>query len=366
MDHDLLHRHIKNYMQKLQQSDSKEVSELNERKSRIAFFQSWTPERIAAMTETDLYDFMSKLWAMLIWGNKKYYVDKIIHDNGFDNFKKHLSTLLWGSHEIASRWDTFREEISGLGPAMISEILSHVYPDKCMVWNRRAYVALDYLKIRDLPIHNYQLTGQTYERLSSVCADILRELQKHIPDSNLLTLDYFFWDELQVKDNLSRIFEKEEHEIVKDVKAADKKTSQFIHNEIRDKLYEIGKFLGFKADTEVHVADGSVVDTTWEATIGNMGRVIYVFEVQVKGSCDSLVMNLMKSMSNPAVQGVVAVSDKEQLEKIKKEVASLREINGKLRYLNYEDVLAIHEHLQFVNEIINSLRLVPQGFCEAS
>ena len=65
------------------------------------------------------------------------------------------------------------------------------------------------------------------------------------------------------------------------------------------------------------VSAGSKVDAVWEATIGNMGRVIYVFEVQTKGSIDSLILNLLKSKKNAAVQGVVAVSDAKQLEKIR-------------------------------------------------
>ena len=36
-------------------------------------------------------------------------------------------------------------------------------------------------------------------------------------------------------------------------------------------------------------------DDVWEVTIGNMRRVIYVFEVQTAGSIDSLVLNLIKS-----------------------------------------------------------------------
>ena len=110
------------------------------------------------------------------------------------------------------------------------------------------------------------------------------------------------------------------------------------------------------------MADGSKVDTVWEATIGNMGRVIYVFEVQTKGSLDSLILNLLKSLNNSAVQGVVAVSDKPQIEKIKKHVAGVQALADKLKYWDYEDVLKVHENLQQVNETINSLGLVPDGF----
>jgi hypothetical protein len=34
---------------------------------------------------------------------------------------------------------------------MMSEILCHVHPAACMLWNRRAYVGLNYLGVPDLP-----------------------------------------------------------------------------------------------------------------------------------------------------------------------------------------------------------------------
>lgn len=115
--------------------------------------------------------------------------------------------------------------------------------------------------------------------------------------------------------------------------AISSRASEFIHNEIRDKLAEIGEWLGFSTSVETKVADGSKVDAIWESTIGNMGTVIYVFEVQTKGSIDSAILNLLKSLSNPAVQGVVAVSDGQQLEKIKKHAAGVSGLSGKLKYL---------------------------------
>ena len=42
------------------------------------------------MSKDDFLEYMSKLWSMLIWGNKKYVVDKMIDDNGFDNLKEQL------------------------------------------------------------------------------------------------------------------------------------------------------------------------------------------------------------------------------------------------------------------------------------
>lgn len=93
-----------------------------------------------------------------------------------------------------------------------------------------------------------------------------------------------------------------------------------------------------------------------------MGLVIYVFEVQTRGSIDSLILNLLKSMNNPAVQGVVAVSDAAQLEKIRKHATGVSTLNEKLKCWDYKEVLQVHEALEAVNESINSLGLAPQGF----
>ncbi len=90
--------------------------------------------------------------------------------------------------------------------------------------------------------------------------------------------------------------------------------------------------------------------------------LVYVFEVQTKGSIDSLILNLLKSLNNTAVQGVVAVSDPKQLEKIKNHALDVKELKDKLKYWDYEEVLGVHESLEFVNASINNLGLVPQGF----
>jgi len=362
MDKELLRKHIQKYRQKFKKDPEKYKKDFLERKERIDYYQSWTKEKISQMKEDDLFEYISKLWSMLIWGNKRYVVDKIIQDNGLDKFKKELSELLWSSEDVEKRWDRFRKEIKGFGYATISEILSHVHPKECMVWNRRALVAYNYLGIEDLPVYDYQCTGKRYKELCKISKEIAEELRKAtIDDVNLLTVDYFIWDELQVEDNLSKIkLEKEKKKITAKEIKEDKQ--HFIHNEIRDKISDIGGWLGFSTKIETKVADGSVVDVIWEATIGNMGRVIYVFEVQTKGSIDSLIVNLLKSLNNPAVQGVVAVSDKVQIEKIEKHVHQIKELKEKIRYWDYKEVLENHDNLSIVNESINKLGLVPKGF----
>jgi hypothetical protein len=225
-----------------------------------------------------------------------------------------------------------------------------------MVWNRRAYVGLNYLAVPNLPRYDYKVTGHRYVELSKIAKSISKIIEKEVGRSvDLLEVDYFIWEQLQVEKNLSQIHKGSESKSEIDEPAeVDQVTSQFIQNEIRDKLADIGQWLGFKSATEKIVADGSKVDAVWEATIGNMGRVIYVFEVQTKGSVDSLILNLLKSLNNPAVQGMVAVSDRVQNERIKRHSSGVAGLRDKLKFWDYEEVLQVHEALQSVNEAIGA------------
>jgi len=359
VNRNLLRKHITSFMDKLNKGTLKQEYSLDNRKERTAYYQSWTKERLLTMTEDDFYEYMAKLWAMLVWGNKRYYTDKVIKDNGFDHLKKQLAEFVWGDNKIESRWDTFRKKVKGLGPAMMSEILCNSHPDKHIIWNRRAYVALNHLGAEGLPRYDYQLNGKMYSHLTSICKSVGDEMVKAgLEGVDFLLVDNLIWEELQVENKLSEIHKAGE----KPVEVFPPDTSDFKHNDIRDKLADIGQWLGFMTYTEKKVAEGSKVDTIWEATIGNMGRIIYVFEVQTKGSIDSLVLNLLKSLNNPAVQGVVAVSDSGQLGTIERHASGIGNLAKKLRYWDYEEVLQIHESLQRVNETINKLGLVPQGF----
>lgn len=317
---------------------------------------------MAAITADEIYQYLSRLWAMRIWGNKQYVVDKVIQSNGLEKFRQELAALVWGRGSLAQRWDRFRENIKSVGPAMMSEVLCHTHPDTCMLWNRRACVGLNYLGVPDLPRYDYQLTGARYEKLCHVCRDIPDEIGRAgVKDVNLLWVDYFIWSELQVVETLANIGRPSTPEGDKSHGEVEKDKKNFVHNEIRDKIADIGQWLGLQSETEKKVAEVAVVDTVWEATIGNMGRVIYVFEVQTSGSVDSLLMNLLKALNDPAVQGVVGVSDADQLEKIRKGAGSIQGLSGKLKCWNYEEVMKVHEALSEVSAAINALGLVPQG-----
>jgi hypothetical protein len=77
-------------------------------------------------------------------------------------------------------------------------------------------------------------------------------------------LDLFIWEELQVEENLSQIHKKpvavgteEAEKIEAEELARPESVKEFLNNEVRDKLEQIGLWLGFNAKTEIKVAEGS-------------------------------------------------------------------------------------------------------------
>lgn len=331
----------------------------DERKERKSFYQSFTEEKLLTMTDDDFLEYISKLWSMLIWGNKKYIVNKLIDDNGFDHLKQHLAQLLYGTSPVESRWDSFLKNVKGLGPATVSELLTYINPQEYMIFNKTTVLCFSYLDIPDMPKYNYQYTGKKYVEVCGIAKEISKALAAAgAEDSDLLAVDYFLWDEVlpfAEKKSLSPAQVKEAAESIT------MKESTSLHDEIKEKLVAIGELLGFESQSEVRITTGAVVNAVWEAKIGNMGKAIYVFEVQSKGSIDSLILNLTKAYNNAAVQAVVAVADQEQLTKIIKESKGVIDENS-LRTWDSEDVLATYDALTRAHESINKLALVPESF----
>ena len=329
-----------------------------ERRERKLYYQSFTKDKLLSMTEDEFLEYVSKLWSMLIWGNKKYVVDKLIADNGFTALKKQLAELLYGTNPIEKRWDLFLKSVKGMGPATISELLTYANPQEYAIFNKTTILCFGYLDIPDMPKYNYQYTGKKYMEVCTIAKEIAQELKKFGAENyDLLAVDYFLWDEILP------LAEKKSAEIP--VSESKKPTtvsdSKSLHDEIKEKLVAIGQLLGFDSRSEVKITAGAVVDAIWEAKIGNMGKAIYVFEVQSKGSIDSLILNLKKAQSNAAVQAVVAVADEGQLSKIIRESAGVIDEKS-LRTWDSEDVLAVYDSLVRAHESINKLALVPESF----
>ena len=248
-----------------------------------------------------------------------------------------------------------------MGPATISELLTYANPDEYVIFNKTTILGFTYLDIPDMPKYNYQYTGKKYAEACKFAKEISSVLREAgVEDYDLLAVDYFMWDEILPLAEKKEVKANDEITLKKEKQVSDK-DSKSLHTEIKEKLVAIGELLGFESRSEVKITTGAVVDAVWEAKIGNMGKAIYVFEVQSKGSIDSLILNLKKAQSNAAVQAVVAVADETQLAKIISESSGVIDEKS-LRTWDSEDVLAVYDSLVRAHESINKLALVPESF----
>ena len=322
-----------------------------DRISRRQFFRAFTAQRLAQLEEAELGELISRLWASKIFTNKRYILDRLIAENGLEKIRQALIDLLWGEGSVYDRYSRFLRGVKWFGPAMVTELLAHVHPKQCGIWNDRARKALEILGFKDrLPLKKYELSSKEYEDFCQVLSAIADELKGlRVPDEpDLLVVDYFLYE----------VYTSQKRDL-----PVGEVVPEFDHNEIRDKIRDIGTWLGFESGIEEKIAHGARVDVVWRARIANLGIVTYVFEVHRSGSIDSLILNLQKARSNPTVQKVIAVSDRHQLEKLEREIQGLPESFRKaLGYWDVAEVERVHQNLADAMDIIQRLELVREEF----
>ena len=320
--------------------------DIQEREERKRFFQKVTREKF---NEFNFSGIIKKLWAAQIWRNQDYLVNKIIKDNGIDNLATEFSLLVSAKGTLGERYERFLQNIKGLGPAMVTEILCHTDPQHAGIWNDRARKSLAWLETKEVPYDKYKISGKEYDLFNNALVELAGLLvRENYQDVDLLFVNYFLWE---VWDKFAK-FQKE-----KEITVPRRGVSK--HDEIRDKIAEIGSWLGFESETEKLVAPGAKVDVIWRARIANLGAVSYIFEVQDRGSVDALILNLQRAQMNPTVQKLIIVSDGEQISRIQKEISTMPENFRKATtFWDISDVENTHQNLEQVTSSITKLHLV--------
>jgi hypothetical protein len=60
----------------------------------------------------------------MMWGDKDWYIkNRVIATNGVKKIREGLSVFPHGSKDFVNRYDKFREDVTGFGVAIISELL---------------------------------------------------------------------------------------------------------------------------------------------------------------------------------------------------------------------------------------------------
>ncbi len=354
------------YMQEFKKySKTNEFEEdMIDRENRSYFFSKLSLEVMESMDEFLFGEIVSNLWASQIWTNKDYLIKKIISQNSLEKLRSQLFNLIFGIATLPERYNEFSNNIKSLGPSSTTEILCMFKPDENGIWNDKARKALKILGFESiLPINKYKINGEEYVKFNSVLRSIAIKLEKEFKDQkiDLLFVDYFLYYTWS-KGHITKS-EPINLGVIKPEEIKERNKFIFDHDEIKEHIRDIGEALGFESEVERKIANGSVVDVVWKAKIANLGVVTYVFEVQTRGSTDSLILNLQKAKNNQSVQKLIAVSDSEQLEKIKKEV---NEIPGDMKksfsFWDARDVESTFEKLTEVVKSIEKLDLVKDQF----
>lgn len=336
-------------------SDLKDRQERTEMYSRLL-----SPNGLQEMGELEFGQVISSLWASLMWGNKGYLVGRLLEDNPLPTLKNHIHQLLWGDGSVAKRYDTFRKSVKGFGTATITELLAFIHPKECGLWNIKARKGLILLGFQEtFPlVKDSQISGNQYEQFNHLLQEIRRELQNYdLPELDLLGIDYFLFEVW------NKNWENSNAPLEESIKATKTEITDFDHDDIIDQILTLGQWLGFDVDKEKPIAPGARVDAVWQARIANLGVVTYVFEVQRRGSQDSLILNLQRAQNNPTVQRLVVVGMHSELEKVEREIGSLHE--SFRRMVTFMDVVNVMRGIELVSElsgIISGLELVKSEF----
>jgi hypothetical protein len=67
---ELLRKHVRDWKAGLAEDPLRADDAKQERANRVAYYRAHTADKIRTMNADEFYDYISKLWAMLIWGNK--------------------------------------------------------------------------------------------------------------------------------------------------------------------------------------------------------------------------------------------------------------------------------------------------------
>ena len=331
-----------------------------DRQQRLALYaELLSPRGLKQMTELELGQVVSALWASQMWGNKGYLVDKLVQENDLPKLQTQMEALLWGQEPLAKRYDAFRKNVRGFGTAMLAEILAFVHPQQCGVWNDKARQALKALGFApSIPFLNKsQLSGAEYQTFNDWVAAIVAELkQQGLSEMDALDANYFFFE--VARNAKDTPITPEVSEPAPPIKA-----ETVNHSDLIEQVLAVGQSLGFQTEKEKLVAKGAKVDVVWQARIANLGVVMYIFEVQSHGSIDSLILNLQRAQVNQSVQRLIVVANQADIARVRGEIATLPEnFRRAVSYWETGEVMRAASLVSELNGIINKLDLVKSEF----
>lgn len=221
------------------------------RKHSNFFKQVLAKENIDNIDEAQFSEIYKNLWASNIWSNKNWYIkNKLLkRNNGLMKIKEELKKLLYGEGDIATRIDNFWDQIDGIGPSSLSEILHLVFPDKYCLWNCKPKTVLPLFNIDQLNERFYKSnlrSGSDYERCNEVVNLIKNELKElEFNDPDFIDVDCFLYYTFI---NIPRTIKNNTRTAKKDIKSPQIEKIDS-HEAAEFYLLKLGELLGYLSYT---------------------------------------------------------------------------------------------------------------------
>jgi hypothetical protein len=346
---------LKEYYHEFQNEEDEEFATLRfEKKQTLS--ELLGEDTVTTFEEGDIRELVRNLWAFESWNNKDYIVEQILED-GLQHARDTFHEALYEVEDINEKFNILNENVNMLGPASVTEILTFKYPEQCAIFNRRAGDALDVLDYGN-QVPDQLKSGTEYEAFLQVIESIMERLTQidgtgaQPPEiQDYVDVDYFLF--YLSKLDLDKTGESSKKEPIED----------FVHDEMQDKLLEIGDGLGFDVDDEYQAAPGARIDVRWSTRVANLGMISYAFEVHRRGSRDSAILNLQKAQNaDPTLQKLVIVSTQDQLVTFKDEIEAIStDFSHAVSYLEVEQVNKAVDLLADLKEILQDAGLMRES-----
>ena len=105
MNEQKLIKYLASYKEWLTKNPSAANEAKQERMEAQQKAHAFTKERLLSLSEDDLFEYLSPLWAMAMWGNKHYQIDNIIEANGIELLRKQFANLIYGAPQTICQFD---------------------------------------------------------------------------------------------------------------------------------------------------------------------------------------------------------------------------------------------------------------------
>jgi len=323
-----------------------------ERREKDRFFEQYFSQAaIHNLEEGTIRELVHILWAFNGWTNRDYLFDEML-SSGLSVIRDAFERLLYGNEPVADRFDYVKKHVRMMGAASISEILAHHDHRTYPIWNSRSRRGLLTLGVEEslLP-KSAQITGKQYAAFRELACDVRGQVAEQYPGfEDLFELDFLlYFISLQQSPSKPSV----------PISVEENGAEDFDHGEVIEQVLELGDGLGFEVQKEFPVVQGARIDAIWRSRVANLGTIAYAFEVHRRGSRDSAILNLQRVRRDPAIQKVIVVSSKLELEKFRGEIAYLDEgFRTSVGYLEVQELQRVLDYLQSLKDILKSLGLL--------